>query len=488
MNKKSKYYSLIISSAGLLGAFAAVLYFNHYLTLSALVLVILSFVEFILGTCFHHTLLNFSGLFGASWFGSIALSVLRVHVIQKEWRIETWICLILAYIFFNNGLWIIEGKHIRNEKNDHPFLINKMIFIVLLLSIGAFFFEAYHFKYIPLFSSDMAAYQKFHITGIHYFTVTSALLLPLSIISMICDHKQFHWFDWVLNLCACFVSIIMPILIVSRNLFIMTILIGGFAVIKESHIKRRRILFEIVVLAISLGLIGVGWKTLSHYRNQNDAYLRQALNMDNNATFVENPEGQEEIQIQTVPPEVEEKESNIQNVPGFKVSIGKEGITAKNADIEMSPKAMQLYMYIACNYDNFDRNVGNLKRYTFGTKSFFPVFALTGLKFVFPSVSEHKLIQMLPTYTTYPYVMDQYQDFGILGIVIMNILIGMFCKWIAKSSEDHIVSEITFFLCLYSLVLSFFMNGFSNATNWFYVIYLEILYLFLNYLEKKHES
>ncbi|MFQ9701372.1 MAG: hypothetical protein ACLR0U_00840 [Enterocloster clostridioformis] len=44
----------------------------------------------------------------------------------------------------------------------------------------------------------------------------------------------------------------------------------------------------------------------------------------------------------------------------------------------------QPYMYIANNYDNFNCLVEQLVSHSFGLRMCFPVWALTGLKFLFP--------------------------------------------------------------------------------------------------------
>ena len=46
----------------------------------------------------------------------------------------------------------------------------------------------------------------------------------------------------------------------------------------------------------------------------------------------------------------------------------------------------QPYMYVANNYDNFNCLVENLAGHTFGLKMLFPLWALTGLKFLKPEL------------------------------------------------------------------------------------------------------
>ena len=53
---------------------------------------------------------------------------------------------------------------------------------------------------------------------------------------------------------------------------------------------------------------------------------------------------------------------------------------------EMPIFVTQPYMYIANNYDNFNCMVEWLPSHTFGLRMLFPLWALTGLKFLVPSL------------------------------------------------------------------------------------------------------
>ena len=46
----------------------------------------------------------------------------------------------------------------------------------------------------------------------------------------------------------------------------------------------------------------------------------------------------------------------------------------------------QPYIYVANNFENFNCMVEQLTAHTWGLQMLFPVFALTGLKFVFPQL------------------------------------------------------------------------------------------------------
>jgi len=46
----------------------------------------------------------------------------------------------------------------------------------------------------------------------------------------------------------------------------------------------------------------------------------------------------------------------------------------------------QPYIYIANNYDNLDTLIKELPKHSFGLKGLFPLWALTGIKFIYPKM------------------------------------------------------------------------------------------------------
>lgn len=145
--------------------------------------------------------------------------------------------------------------------------------------------------------------------------------------------------DYIYVVVIDIISLLIPILIVSRQLLIITLVLT-VAVIS---IVNKKLEGKILIMVVVLG--SMGWMLISQYRNQDDKYLKQAL------------------QIQD--------------------------------DCILSTKQMQVYMYLTCNFDNFNLNVGKLDKYYYGQKCAFPIFAFTGLKFKIPSTTEDTLIRIV---------------------------------------------------------------------------------------------
>ena len=84
----------------------------------------------------------------------------------------------------------------------------------------------------------------------------------------------------------------------------------------------------------------------------------------------------------------------------------------------------QPYIYIANNFDNFNCLVRDLPAHTHGLRILFPLFALTGLKFLFPELVSFPLYVTKEELTTVTLIYDAYYDFGIAGVAVFAVLLG----------------------------------------------------------------
>ena len=60
-----------------------------------------------------------------------------------------------------------------------------------------------------------------------------------------------------------------------------------------------------------------------------------------------------------------------------------------------------------------------LVEHTFGLKQLFPVFALTGLKFVFPALVAFEMPVTIKELNTLTLIYDAYYDFGLIGVFLL---------------------------------------------------------------------
>lgn len=419
--KKDKFKQFLIKFkmifiVAIVSLLTIILYYKVSNVVSAIIFGILAIYIVFSSKKKYGVFMNSEGIFGGVWFGIIGLACLQLHQFQVNWSVMTWFYLVMSYILFLLG-YMLKRKNNISEKEKKK--IPKKRFL-LFLSLGVICVCAFLVveiiirKEIPLFSKNMSSYMNFGVTGLHYFTVCSCLIMPISIIYIHYYKNEFKVIDYIYVVVIDIISLLIPILIVSRQLLIITLVLT-VAVIS---IVNKKLEGKILIMVVVLG--SMGWMLISQYRNQDDKYLKQAL------------------QIQD--------------------------------DCILSTKQMQVYMYLTCNFDNFNLNVGKLDKYYYGQKCAFPIFAFTGLKFKIPSTTEDTLTRIVKNYNTYPLITEPYQDFGGIGICIYMLIIGIICGYIDSLDNKKVSNIIIKAIIKYCLAFSFFTNGFATPAIWFYII------------------
>lgn len=365
---------------------AIMFYYLNQNIIAAIILMLTSVLLITLDKKKYGYYTNPKGIFSGIYFFTIGLSNLRLHSAQIEWKMWTWVCIICGYLAFHFGYLFKQGK---KKKNINVSTMSKkcsliLITLISIASIIGLIIEVIIRGYLPIYSDSMASYQNFSVTGIHYFTVSCALVLPLSVIYYMQYKIKINVIEKVYLLIINIICLAIPFLIVSRQLMI-TALVLTLLVFVE--VDKRKEMFKILITFI---LILLTWKMIGNYRNQNEEYLKQALEIneisqtqvkDNDAIETEN---QTKISNNTENDNYEQKTGDLNNEI---ISREQENSTPQKK-INVSTKFMQIYMYLAMNYDNFNCNVKQLNQFYYGTKSLFPIFALTGLKFIFPYFSD----------------------------------------------------------------------------------------------------
>jgi len=183
------------------------------------------------------------GIFSASWLGAIGLATFRLSNYQLKWSFYTWFVVILAYIMFGLGYIFYSTKLFKFSRCNDIKKINMEYFynaivIFFVVCFMAFLVEVAIEGYIPLFSKRMEAYMEFGISGIHYFTVSIAMLPSISLI-----YKKMGGTKRVsiINI----ISVLIPILIVSRQLILFQVII--FLITYNYFVKKidLKVLFSV---------------------------------------------------------------------------------------------------------------------------------------------------------------------------------------------------------------------------------------------------
>lgn len=383
--------------------------------------------------------IHLRGLFSLFWIGGQGLSCLKLSRLQTDWVPETWLCLALAYV----GFWAVfeclvriygsgyekYTRWRRFEANPKP--IFHMICGVTGISVLCFLIEAVKLGYIPLLLRGVPhAYSEFHLTGIHYFTVSCVLVPSLAVLFFYVGRGRGSERISAAVLVMTAISLGIPMLCVSRFQFIFAVALAGFTYIALQKSWNSLYLIGLVLLMIPVYLI------LTVARSHDVTYL--------NGIF----------------------EMKYERMPIF--------IT-------------QPYMYIANNYDNFNCLVESLQEHSFGMKGLFPLWALTGLKFFFPQLVAYPIYVDKQELTTLTLFYDAYYDFGWAGVLGFSCVLGLIAYFlVVKLREMHSPLGYLFYaqMAVY-LMLSFFTTWFSNTTVWFNLILTGIMALYYGFVEHR---
>ena len=432
---------LFVSAAAFV--FAYLLSLSGYYMLSGAVLIAAAIYLMVLHIKKSGKLSDPAAYFSLSWIGGVGVSALKLSYLQSDWSITSWLSFFLSYVCFITAYELLKELKYR-KKNVRPQGLNKpenaadpaaacvfgsgllsAINIVMLLSIAAFILEALLLKYIPLFTVDTPhAYSYFHVSGVHYFTVSCVLVPSLSVIYA-------HYFkDCIKNdirvrcsLIICLsLSLIIPLLLVSRFQLIFSVMLAaatylnvnggnpGFSLNKKS-------ISCIAVLGMALI---AGYVFITYERAHSIEYLKGIF------------------------------EIKYEKLPIF---------------------VTQPYIYIANNFDNFNMLTMELKEHTNGLKMLFPVFALTGMKFTHPELVSFPLYVTKEELTTLTLIYDAYYDFGIPGVMAFTLLLGLVTSWLEEKLAKGGFMPVTVFVysqIMFYLLFSFFTTWFSNPATWFY--------------------
>lgn len=407
-------------------------------------------------------IISLAAFFSISWLGGSGLSALKLSYLQTKWCLKTWLVIALIYIFFYLSYSIFSSKRANSEKSfnesiqdpiakpiatskeykesdEHIYAAGLLIAlnIVIILSLIAFITEVILLKFVPLFTVGIPhAYSYFHISGLHYFTVSFALVPALIVLYFFHPGKKKNPGIFLrLDLIFCLiVSFLLPILLVSRFELLFTFGLMTFTFLcidRGRHFKKLSPrLIKLIVLAVFL-LVTV-YVFITFKRAHSIDYLS--------------------------------------------------GIYEMKYDLPIF--FSQPYIYIANNYDNLNLLIRDLREYSHGLKELYPFFALTGLKFLHPEWASFPLYLTREELTTLTLFYDAYYDFGTAGVAVLSFLSGMFAGKIERyvmeaTRRNPIILVISAQFMIY-LLLSFFTTWFSNPTSWFYLVACLGIYIFIN--------
>lgn len=379
-------------------------------------------------------IIHLRGLFSLFWVGGEGIACLKLSELSFDWNIITWLCFLVAFL----GFWVtfefmakLQGESGGQRSSWFSFkgyerpLFLSMAFVTFV-SLAGFVVEAAVLGFIPFFVKGVPhAYSTFHITGIHYFTVSCVLVPALSVLYFSIEQGR-NGLRLVLAVLMDVIACAIPVLCVSRFQLILAVGLAVLTYIAMEH--RLKIAYGV---GLMIGMIPI-YVILTIARGHDVSYLNGIFQMKNS------------------------------QMPIF--------IT-------------QPYMYIANNYDNFNCLVEWLPSHTFGLRMLFPLWALTGLKFLVPALVDFPIYVTKEELTTVTLFYDSFYDFGIVGVLLFGCILGaagFFLMRMAKRTRNPMGYLFYAQFAMY-MILSFFTTWFSNPSTWFYFGMTGILYAFCSW-------
>ena len=375
-------------------------------------------------------------LFTLAWVGGQGISCLKLSTLQDTWSYITWLSFFVIYIAFGIGYeWgrkysRVEGKEPEKNKKKADRLF-RCIMLLLVVSAGCFVIEIIRIGYIPVFSDEPYSYSYFRMSALHYlhYCAISCILIPgLTVLWKKIDSEESKWRNGAIII-ANIVAFAVPFLYVSRFQFLFEIGVAAviYILVNKNMRKSTLVLLGLVVCA---------------------AYVVITLSQKRDAIYLNNV---------------------------FKMKY-----------THMPVFLTQPYIYIANNYDNFDCLVKNLPKFSYGLRMLFPFVSLTGLKFVMPNMVPATVYLTSTELTTFTMFYDAYYDFGVIGVFVIALLIGVVAKVIIdiiKKSDNPVVYLLYGQIAVY-LALAFFTTWFSSPATWFWLIITGMIYCYVGYDKK----
>lgn len=146
------------------------------------------------------SLVSFRFLLSIFWTAGEGLGVMQLSHLQSSWTSQAWLSFSGFYLLFLAGYEGIEawlsrraitlknkGQAPKKEVTKEQFQnrLFRCIRIVSLVTFATFVLEAVILGYVPLFSTETHAYDHFHISGVHYFTVSCMFTHSLTLIYLL---------------------------------------------------------------------------------------------------------------------------------------------------------------------------------------------------------------------------------------------------------------------------------------------------------------
>lgn len=394
-------------------------------------------------------LTDFRVLLLLSWLGGEGIAAFKLSNLQSIWTTETWLAFGGFFLCFLVAFELTEKlevqrrtvkpkkkkfrlERILQDREGMEQRLYQSIWIVCIISMATFLIEVLILKFIPLFDfQDKPTYDLFHVTGLHYFTVSCMFTHSLTLIYFL-QNKEAALKKKKPLIWANAISLSIPIMCVSKFQFLLTVMLPIIIFLQMEgdiyKINWKKWFPKIVAAAVVIGMV---LAVLVLRRNYQEGYLESIFEM-------KNP--------------------------------------------KMPMLFQYVYIYIANNFDNFNCMTMQLPTHAYGMKELFPIFALSGMKFVFPQLVNYPIYTTKAELTTLTIIYDAYYDFGLIGVLVFGMVLGCICSLIHRWSNQRKVpfAQLFYALTAICILLAFFSTWFSNPTIWFWYVISGMLWIYVS--------
>lgn len=420
----------------------------------------------------NRNLLDFRGVLIASITGGVACCQLRLSEIQTVWEVETWICHALALCCFCIGHEVVKhhsGKRValrtKNlwdkygaKKFHFAFQPKRAFYATIFLAVMPIVLFCIQVKikgFIPLFVQRYDAYMLFY-TRLSIFINLVILAAPMAFWCL----KNLKLNLW--QRIAMYAIIPLPTIIfqlmVQRGLFIWSICILLVMVYFES--KRK---FLGVTMTVCLMIAGVLFS--SAMRGIPADAMQTIWKMDGQITISTNKP--------TDPTETTDEDSSEDTSPEHKPSTG-QTITIQIPEFVYAP-----YYYVINGIENFDYMVKDLDEHSWGLMQVSPFTVILRFPALKDKIAALPRFTLLPNSTSILYN-DFYYDFGLIGVAIEMLLLGMLCAVVQNATlrKRDFFAYLEHGVLLAVIVTAFFAAWISTFGTWLFAGTAFLIFLY----------
>ena len=367
-------------------------------------------------------------VFTGSWTFTVALASLRLCQYQKVWATGTWVCLGLAYAAFVTGDLLYYNLSARRKGGEtwlarvaqrHPIRRERLFWIALsvsLISLICLTINALIRGYLPYFSESKTAYLDFY-TKFHIFTVAGTAASGLCYYNIKRGSLSFFK-KAVMWGCLIYLSLVMPILVVSRGTFLIN---AVYVTTVVFYLNKKKFVALFLCLVLMFGGYELGTRA------------RKYTEEDNAALF----SGTE-----------------------YSVMIGHH----KLFDAEFSSNVLFMYSYFTIGHDNLDMAVKNPTELSYGLRQLIPLSVVVRVPALHRALSHVKTYLINASLNTTDIVTFAYYDLREPGVALFSMVLGFAIAFL-ESLADRRKSAFRLIFLGYAMVavmLSFFSAWVSN--------------------------